>query len=363
MNAERLHSLLAVLSTEIRENDTVTKMQALISALQNVINSPNGPNQQALAASIKTFYASTTKANTDALSPAYRQILHEIGGERYFGSPLREKVEEIFATNQITPAVALDELQQLFKRLQLFEKAIDQATSAFQHFDIGDESLKPGECEIGVLIPRKAVGNRLLDFSEELKDIGFLLNTFAEVATGRRDELSIKTISSSDLLVHLNAIAPYAACLAVAIERTVALYKQLLEVRKLRQDLKTQGVPDEQTSGIEKYANQLMETGIEKAAAEIVEDFYKVDDRGRKNELTTSVKISLNMLANRIDKGFNIEVRAEPLEENEEAEDQEEVRSAVARIQSASSGMQFLKLEGQPILKLPEAKEKAKKKE
>ena len=123
--------------------------------------------------------------------------------------------------------MALKELQQLSQRLNAFQQALDQILAAFKQFKIGNEKLEPGECEIGMLIPRDAVGNNLNGFAQELKELIFVLNTFSEVATGTPDELSIKTISSSDLTVYLNAQAPFAACLAVAIERIVALYKQL----------------------------------------------------------------------------------------------------------------------------------------
>jgi hypothetical protein len=63
----------------------------------------------------------------------------------------------------------------------------------------------------------------------------------------------------------------------------------LLEIRKLRQEIRKQGVPDDDTSGIESYANQLMEKGIEKIAVEVVNEYHKKDDKGRKNELTNKV--------------------------------------------------------------------------
>jgi hypothetical protein len=133
--------------------------------------------------------------------------LVEIGGEPLFGKRLKEHVETVLANNQITPAVALQTLRETLEELEKFEAALNSAVSAFRELDIGDESLKPGECEIGVLVPRVAVRNQLLNFSEELKELGFILNTFSEVATGKPDTLELRTLSSSDLLVYLRASA------------------------------------------------------------------------------------------------------------------------------------------------------------
>jgi hypothetical protein len=208
MNAERLHAIVIVLNEEMNKGNTVTKMQELINALQNVVNQSDASSQQTFAKNLKAMYTSVTDTQSDSFSPAWRQILHEIGGEDLFGKQLKLNIENVFTRNQITPAVALDELKQIHKRLQAFKNALDQAASSLRHFQIGDEKLGPGDCEIGILIPRAAVNNQLLDFADELKELGFILNTFSEVATGKKDELSIRTISSSDLLVHLQAAAP-----------------------------------------------------------------------------------------------------------------------------------------------------------
>ena len=67
-------------------------------------------------------------------------------------------------------------------------------------------------------------------------------------------------------------------------------------------------MPEEQTKGIEDHANKLMESGIDKLSKAIVEEYYKGDDGGRKHELINAMRIALNRIANRIDRGFNIEV-------------------------------------------------------
>lgn len=367
MNAERLHTIVVALREEMAKFNTVSALQELINNLQRTVSQPHPQHQQALSQSLKAIVTVTTDAPSDSFSPTWREILKEIGGEDLLGIHLKAQIDAIFARNQITPAVALEELQTLNARLQAFKTALDHCESALGHFNIGDETLNPGECEIGVLIPRSAVENQLLEFADELKEVGFILNTFSEVVTGKKDDLSIRTISSSELLVHLQASAPYAACVAVCVERVVALYKQLLEIRKLNSEIKKQGVPDKEVSGIENYANELMEKGIDKIANEVVKDFHKKDDKGRKNELTTAVRISLNMIANRIDQGFNLEVRVAPMpkEEGEDAKDTdgaaEELQRAITAIQSATPNMQFMKLEGKPLLRLPEAPKKPKK--
>ncbi len=364
MNAERLHAIAAVLKKEMTATQTVSVIDALCSSLQQVLQQNNHPQfQENLANNLKRVYSSLSACPSDNFSPAWKQLLEEMGGTPYFGKPLKTAVEEIFQRNQITPAVALRELQQLSQKLTAFQQALDQILAGFKQFGIGNEVLEPGQCEIGMLIPRDAVGNNLNGFAQELKELIFVLNTFSEVATGSPDELEIKTISSSDLTVYLDASAPFAACLAIAIERIVALYKQLLEIKKIRSDLLKQGVPDKQTAGIEEYANNAMDNGIEALAKEIIAKHHQVKDGHRKNELANALRVALNRIANRIDRGFNIEVRVEPVAEPAEGDEAaKKVKEQIEAIQAASKNMQFMKLEGSPILMLPESVEKQKAK-
>jgi hypothetical protein len=243
--------------------------------------------------------------------------------------------------------------------MEQFYNALTQAASAFSTFKIGDEKLAPGECEVGMLIPRSAVSNRLLDLTKELGELAFILNTFSEVATGKTDDLSIETISSSDFLIYLLAAPGFAACLSSAVGAVLGHYKSLLEIRKLQLEIRKLGVPDESAKGIEEYANQHMEKGIESVTTDIMNQFYKGKDGGRRNELTTAVRISLNRLANRIDQGYNIEVRCEPFTAAAKPENEEQ-RAAIETVQSNSANMRFLKLDGKPILKLPEKGEEGK---
>ena len=235
MNAERLHAIALVLSEEMNERKIVNKMQEITKNLQSVIQQQNQQqSQQNLANSLKGIYSSLESTPSDNFSPAWRQILEEIGGKDLFGGQLKAMIEGIFQRNAITPAVALDQLNKIQNDLQSFKTSLEQMIAAFNLFNIGDEKLDPGQCEIGMLIPRTAVDNRLPEFAEELKELSFILNALSEVATGKKDDLPIKTISSTDLMVYLDALPTYAACVTVAVERTVALYKNFLEIKEAK---------------------------------------------------------------------------------------------------------------------------------
>ena len=78
------------------------------------------------------------------------------------------------------------------------------------------------------------------------------------------------------------------------------------------------------------------------------------------NELTDALRISLNKLANRIDRGYNIEVRVAELpkqevQEGQDNADQTEKIQHFEAIKKAAPNLQFIRLDGEPVLSLPEA--------
>lgn len=356
MNAERLHAIVAALSAELNGNGIDQKLTELVASLQALAGNPHPSHQQTFAQRRAEVYAALDHSPSDAFSPLWRQILAEIGGDALLGSALRKRIDDSLQNNPLTPAVAAGDLQSLQRDVHTFKTAIDNARSAFRHLKIKDETLAQGECEVGVMIPRASVENSVEGLATELNELSFILRVFSEIATGSTEHLSIRALSSSELLVFLNASMPTAACLAVAIERIIALYKSILEIRKLKHDLVAQGVPDEATVNIDQHANSKMEDGINTLSIEIVNEHYQGESEARKHELRNSLRISLNKLADRIDRGFNVDVRVGEIAKGSKDVDQK-TKESIARIREAASNAQFLNLSGQPILRLAERNE------
>lgn len=363
MNAERLNAICQEIKEEINSLDIIGRIQAIANSLQAVINNPPHPSyQEQLTTNLQQIYEVLSDSPSDRFSPAWRQALDETGISEYLGEKLSVTIHNIFERNQITPATALNEIQQILTNLQVYKKAIDNIVSSFETMNIGAEELNPGESEIGFLIPRRAVENNLNLFGKELQELNFILGVFAEISTGKRDGFEIKTISSTDLSIYLKAIPPIAACVAHAAEKIVTLYKTLLEIRKLKAELIKSGVPEDKTTGITSHADSVMSSGIQEIKKEIMEQYYVIKDDPRKNEIENALVISLNKIANRIDLGFNIEVRAQALDAKEELSTKDiKLKAHIEKIQQVSRELQFIHLEGERLLYLPEEDRGSKK--
>jgi hypothetical protein len=358
MNAERLHAIALALRQELDQRRVVGNLEALVSNCQQLAQNTNNTSvQQNFRNARDSFNTAVTDTPSGSFSPAWRQILVELGGEDLFGRRLKDRVEKIINANLPTLVVAHDQLNAILTALRSFQQSLTWLTDALNGLKIGSEKLAPGEAEVGFLIPRDAVDNKLVEFSEELEEMEFILNTFSEVATGHTDDLQIKTISSSGLMVFLAASPKFGAIIAACVAFVVSTYKNILEIRKLSYEIDRLGLPAKIGEGAREHANTLMSSEIEKFAVEIISQYPLVDNEGRKNELTTQLKVSLKKMANRIDKGFNFEVRIEPPKALPNDEDEaKSLKKSVDTIQGASIQMQYMRLEGQPILSLPEGK-------
>ena len=360
MNAERLHAIAIEIQEELKKTNQVNLVNQLVQHLQNQINQPNQPqHQQNVSNTLKTLMSNLQKAKSNDFPPTWRQILEELGVDKHLGNALLKRIENIFTRNQITPSIALSEIQAIQRELQNFQNAINNLVTSFSTLNIGYDELAEGECELGILVPRDYIKNQLRDFGKELEELNKIFSVFSEIVTGSRPGFEIKQISSTDLSVFLDIAPKIGACIASAIERIISLYKSLLEIKQLYNKMKEKGVPDDNLAGVEEYANSFMEQGIEKLIPELLNDFYKNNDDKRKNELRIELRYSLKKIANRIDRSFNFEVRVKPSEQKEENEQDDTYN----KILQASKELTFLKESGEPILSLPEAENDKKEKE
>lgn len=358
MNAERLNRILTDLSKDLKKEKTLSLLQQVRDNLQNQVNQPNQPTFQTnLVSSLDQLYANLSTSSYNNYSPSWKEIISEISGRTLFGIDLKAEIEKIFSTNAITPAKALEDVKSIYDNFQRFENAIGNTINGLKELGINREELEKGECELGYSIPRNFIENRLSDLKKEINELLFILNHISEAVTGEKQEFKVKTISYSDFLLYIIIGLQIADTLSKATERILNHYKQVLEIRVLRNQLKEKGIPDDKTQGIEEHVNSLMEKEIKTIAAEITKS-NKKGEQGRKNELENGVIIALNKLANRIDKGFKVEIRVESLPEPKKGEEQNDEdrqkNEIINSIKKSARNIDFLDTSGKAILELPE---------
>ncbi|NMB81858.1 MAG: hypothetical protein GYA14_08570 [Ignavibacteria bacterium] len=362
MNAEKLYKISSELKDEFDKINVVNVLTQLKRHLQNMVNQPQQlAHQQNLTKSKKQLFDYLETAPSNDFSPIWRQIIEEIGGINLVGKNLKQRIENAFNSNQITPSSALEEINTILTETQSFYNGLNQINAGFASLNIGMEELEPGHCELSYLIPRKFTEENLSSLKKEIAELNFILNNISEVATGEKQEFKVNTLSSSDYTLYIELTLLIGNILIIATEKILNTYKTILEIKNLRNQLKEKGVPEKETKGIEQYANSTMETEIVKLAKEMVTQHYKGKDSARKNELINGLTISFNKIANRIDNGFNLDIRVETLpeagKEEEKSAEQKQQEQFIKNIQKSSKSLEFINTSGDSILSLEEGKE------
>lgn len=360
MNAERLHAIARALREEARETNYADLLEQLAAGLQAMVESPGQPEpQQQVSTARENLGSVLREAPSNDFSPGWEEALKEMGVYDLRGEPLLEDVETIIAENQITPNTAAEEIGQIRTRVVEFISVLDQALTAFEFLRIGGEELSAGEFEIGFMIPREQVDDELEKLGKEFVKLKRIILPFSEIVGESRPEIRVRSISSSEFQVFLESTPGTALVFFTALERVLAAYRTVLDIRlKHRELAESPDVPKEATDPLAQVASDLMDKKTREIAAELIEEFSK-ESEARNNELLTDLRLQLNALAERIDRGYNVEVRTGQLPETTEDEDAEDVdqldsetRGAAETVLEGQKGIEYMNISGTPVLHL-----------
>lgn len=360
MNAERFHAIVEALKAEIGETNYPELLDQLVTGLREAVESPAQPGpQETISTAREGLNNALRDAPSNDFSPAWHQALEEMGIADLLGESLLEDLEGILSANEITPQSAANDIAQIQERVQGLVSALDQASSALTFFQIGREELMPGEFEIGFLIPRREVNEGLEELGHEFVHLKRIISPFSELASEGRPEIRVRQISSSEFQVFLESAPATAVLFTVALERILRIYQQILDIRRKHQELsENSGVPDEALKPLSDHASEKMGEEI-RAITEDVIAKASLADEGRLNELRNELTRQLNALAERIDRGFDVEVRAGEIPEStddevDEDETDQATREATRTVLDAQKNLEFMNVSGKPILSLEE---------
>ena len=359
MNVERLHSLLLDVIEDIEETSTSELLSELRNWTQRLADNPQDPNiQREFSSRRAQLMDALTEAASNTFSPGIASDLDELGISRLLGNTLASQIEEVFSQNEFTLAVASDQITEIEQEVIKLSESLGATVEAFDDLAIGKDEPAPGIVEASVTLPRSSIDNSLELLGTELHQLERIFADVTELATGSRPPTTVRSIAASDFSIYVQLATEAAALLTLALERVIALYKKLLEIRRIRSEAAAQGISNEDLEGIDEHINSHMDRGLDDVVDQLFDEVQiKVSDRSRQNELRISLKRTLTHVAARIDRGYRFDIRIGPLMEVSDDEEDDEVRSsrtaAISTIVEHREGLQFLQLEGESILQLP----------
>ena len=201
------------------------------------------------------------------------------------------------------------------------------------------------------------LGYILEELGKEFVNLKKIIATFSEIAGENRPEVEVRSISSSEFQVFLDSAPAVAVLIATTIERLMKAYESFLTIKKLHQEMSDAGIPDEQLEPVSKRVSGNMKEEIRTIVEETLDE-SGIKDEGRRNELRADLTIRVHELAERIDDGYDVGVRAGELPEPSEGDEEDGepldagTKEATEKVLDIQRSQEFLHVEGKSLLQL-----------
>jgi len=357
MNTERLHSLIRLFIEANKKHNFISLLQGVESTYTQSVQSPNPQNAEAFTNARNNLIAAALEFPVGSLSPSRRKLLEAIGGTFYYGENLARRIDDIIE-NAKTPSETIAEIQKLRTKMAEFFKTVQVLDDSLTKLGVGVKDIPQDSAEIEVLIPESMIDGHLNGFIKETSYLDFAFSDIREVVTGKRTPLDIRSLGSGSAELYLTVDLATGAQVFAFVTAVVVLINSILQTRRDRESLKKQDAPDKIIKELKSWEDQRIQEQIDKLREEILGN-YKGEE-GRKNELRNALSMSLKRLANRIDRGMDIDVTtaatAEQKEGDESAASAKQIKDKQGYIESihkSANTISQLERSKEPVLKLP----------
>jgi hypothetical protein len=357
MNASRLREIVDLLLSREGESEIQVRLQELHTALADLVSQPQNTTHQTNFAQALSRLGVAATAVRATFEPAQIPLLEEIGADKYFLHDFAAEIAGWIQENPLSPAVARDKLTEFVNQRAQYLARITQLRDNLETLNIRASTLQPGDAEIGFLLPRTLFNNRLDPLIKELRDVNRIIRAFSEAALGRPEEVELREISTSDPLFFFHLDPLTIAKLGVAVAWALKTWKQVEEIRHVRAVTRRTNVLTEKEAGeiFDKKIHERIEAAIESKLDELAPK----DDGtpGRAKEQRIDLKWALESILAHVERGMIVEVRFVPPPEKAAetaTAGAAATQTAFGTLQNIAPQLAFPKMEGAPILKLPQ---------
>jgi hypothetical protein len=310
MHLGRFNYVTRLLLGYYKENGLLVALDKVLAQLQAYIATPTTESSKAFRLSIDAFYELVLKVPVAHNAASIKQIIADTGGAAYFAHGLEYSLKEIIDKQAMTPADMLVSLTKFRADFAKYITSITTITTELASLGVEHEELGQDQFEFGALFPKELVGISAENVEAELEHINRLFKALNELMGNGATSPTVRSISSSWWQFFLGLDCQQIAAITLAIERIVALYKNNLEIQKLRRETEKQVLGKEIVAIFNNLIDEKLKIGMVEIAKEIRSRFQKNTDEQRCNELETQLRMELVHVAKRINQGAAYEVRA-----------------------------------------------------
>lgn len=309
MHLGRFHAVIYDLAVFSKKANLIGLLQQASSSIAEYASSRDEAALQRFKSEIAQAQKSSIITDEDLFQPFAQQVISELNLNEVISPEFPDNLNEIMRSASFDPnglASALEKYsQKITEKLQLLK----QLENSLDKLEVEFERVSDSEAEIGFMLPREVVGNKLSDLSKEFDQLNKLARAIAELSGDTEEyEPTVRTIASSWWQIFLDLTPEQIGIWVIAIERIVNLFKSNLEIKNLSNQLKERKLPEKIIKAIESEVEQRVKAEISKIAQDIRKQHQKGKDAARLNELETQLRQGLSYMAKRLNQGMQVEI-------------------------------------------------------
>lgn len=351
MDASRLREIVDLLI----ESEEQGNLQGLIGALANQLaNLAGNPQQQqvqiAVADTLKQLEIGLANLRL-RFDPAQHEYLDQIGARRFFIDDIYRNISEMIKANPLTPAIVSQNVNELNAQRAEYLNSIRELRNRLEALGIRASKPEPGTAEVGFKIPRELFEGNLEGLIAELREIRFIFRAFSEVATGSSEVIMLKNISTTDPLFVFIAHVATISMIAKSISWIINTWNTVENIRKVRAETAKLKI-EREAAALEILDKSISET-IAKAVSDRVSEMIPDATDGRPKELQNHLKLALESLFARIERGLTVEIRFVPPPAQTSIEQPIAQMEAFSTLAETAPHLVFPQSSGPTILPLP----------
>jgi soluble cytochrome b562 len=308
MHLGRFHAIIDHLENHFREAKLAEGLEAAAASLDQFEQTRAENHIADFRERIAAAFENSEHIAPELLQPYAQQVIDELSIRELFPPSPRSVINETIATNGFNNPALSTALKKLAKTYSTKITLLKQLDSSLRGLNAEYTEVEDEKAEVGLLLPREIVGDKLPDLSKEFDKISNLARAVNEL-TGEQDyDSRIATISSSWWQVFIEVPIDQVALWVLAIERIVALFKSNLEIKNLQNQLGEKSIPEKILKLISEEVDKKVTAELTRIASDIMKKFNKIEDKGRKNEVEIQFRQGLHYLARRLNEGAQVEI-------------------------------------------------------
>jgi hypothetical protein len=308
MHLGRFHHVVDHLERHFRTAKISEQLDAAATALEQFTQTRAESHVVDFRSKLGAALDASEVVADELLQPYAQQVIADLGLQKLLPPRVRRAVDKVVAEHGFDSTSLSAALKKQAKEFSTQIAYLKQLDLSLRGLSAEYTEVQAEQAEFGLLIPREAVGEKLPDLSKEFDRISNLARAVNELTGQPEYDSKVVTISSSWWQVFLNIPVEQVVLWTVAIERIVALFKSNLEIKALQKQLGEREIPEKILKAISEEVDKKVTGELKTIAQDLVKEFGKIEDQGRRNEVETQLRQGLHYLARRMNQGAQVEL-------------------------------------------------------